>query len=181
MNSSTHLPVLQSMFPGKLMLDVEDIAKCLKVSKGHIYNLVHREKLPLSLRNNHGLGDKVLVSIGQMARYLDGTLWDSPPPVESKPGFERARKVGRPRGSTKANLELQLFQSELKGAILRFELGKVFSELREAVNSAIPSNASSVADHGSDVEALVLKAQVDISSIRMMEVETMLFKSTKKS
>lgn len=159
------------------MLDVEDIAKCLNVSKGHIYNLVHREKLPLSLRNNHGLGDKVMVSIGQMARYLDGTLWDSPPPVESKPGFESARKVGRPRGSTKANLELLLFQSELKGAILRFELGKVFSELREAVNSGMPSSASSVADHSGDVEALVLKAQVDISSIRMMEVEAMLFKA----
>ena len=59
------------MFPGKLMLDVDDIAKCLNVSKSHIYNLVHKEKLPLSLRNNHGLGDKVMVSIGQMARYLD--------------------------------------------------------------------------------------------------------------
>jgi hypothetical protein len=181
MNSSTHLPVLQSMFPGKLMLDVDDIAKCLNVSKGHIYNLVHKEKLPLSLRNNHGLGDKVMVSIGQMARYLDGTLWDSPLPVESKPGFERARKVGRPRGSTKANLELQLFQSELKGAILRFELGKVFSELRQAIDSAIPSPESSTADQSRALEVLVLKAQVNVSAVRMIAVEAMLFKSFKTS
>jgi hypothetical protein len=37
------------MFPGELVLDVTQIAKCLKLSRGHIYNLSSAKKLPFKV------------------------------------------------------------------------------------------------------------------------------------
>ncbi|CAH2777150.1 MAG: hypothetical protein CBHOC_0695 [uncultured Caballeronia sp.] len=68
---SEHLEILKEMFPQKLMPDVSDIAKCLNISKGHVYNLSSAKKLPFILDDHT---DKVQVSIVAMARYLDSKI-----------------------------------------------------------------------------------------------------------
>ena len=113
-----HLPVLMAMFPGVAMLDVDQIASLTKYAKGHIYNLSSTDKLPF--KPAKVLGDKILVSIVEMAAYMDKTmLSDSPSSAVAVPQVEK-RKPGRPRGTTKAQLVAHGFQSELRLAIDRF-------------------------------------------------------------
>lgn len=113
-----HLPVLMAMFPGVAMLDVDQIASLTKYAKGHIYNLSSTDKLPF--KPAKVLGDKILVSIVEMAAYMDKTmLSDSPSGAVEAPKVVK-RKPGRPRGTTKAQLAVNGFQSELKLAIDRF-------------------------------------------------------------
>ncbi len=113
-----HLPVLMAMFPGVAMLDVDQIASLTKYAKGHIYNLSSTDKLPF--KPAKVLGDKILVSIVEMAAYMDKTmLSDSPSGAVEAPKVVK-RKPGRPRGTTKAQLAVHGFQSELHFAIDRF-------------------------------------------------------------
>lgn len=113
-----HLPVLMAMFPGVAMLDVDQIASLTKYAKGHIYNLSSTDRLPFKPAKK--LGDKILVSIVEMAAYMDKTmLSDSPSGVVEVPEVVK-RKPGRPRGTTKSQLAVQGFQSELRMAIDRF-------------------------------------------------------------
>ena len=127
---SRHLPLLMAKFPGKLMLDVDDIAAATDYSKGHIYNLVSAKKLPFKLATD--LGDKILVSIVEMSDYLDSKLLSK---AEASDGVEVSsvppkRKVGRPRGSTKAGLQVRCFQAELRTAIYQYETKGILAELR---------------------------------------------------
>jgi len=98
-----HLPVLTAMFPGVLMLDVEQVAKVLDCAKGHLYNLCSKGRLPFKLAQ--GEGKRFRVSIIELADYMDKTmLTDQPKPGASSPvPVEVKRKPGRPRGSTKAS------------------------------------------------------------------------------
>lgn len=138
---SRHLPLLTAMFPGKLMLNVDDIASLMAYSKGHIYNLASTKKLPFKIAE--GLGDRILVSIIEMADYLDSQLL-SKPAEKSGPELGATsikRKVGRPRGSTKAPLEVRCFQAELRSAIYRHEFTEILSELRKGSEAVLlPSN-----------------------------------------
>lgn len=93
---SAHLPILQAMFPNKAVLDVEDIAKCLCLSKAHIYRLSSHKKLPFKTSE---LSDRVLVSIVEMANYLDGTI--SKKIEEEKPETPNLVKRGRKKTSEK--------------------------------------------------------------------------------
>jgi hypothetical protein len=128
---SRHLPVLMAKFPDTVMLNVDDIASLTTYSKGHIYNLASAKKLPFRVGDQ--LGDRILVSIVEMSDYLDSTLLSKPAegsqPVEdvapAKP------KVGRPRGTTKAQLAIHGFQSALRTAIYKFEVGGILAELRQ--------------------------------------------------
>ncbi len=128
---SRHLPVLMAKFPGKVMLDIDDIASLSDYSKGHIYNLVSAKKLPFKLASD--LGDKILVSIVEMADYMDARLLSktangSQPVEQATPAKP---KVGRPRGTTKAQLALRSFQSALRGAIYKHEMTCILAALRQ--------------------------------------------------
>ena len=113
-----HLPVLMAMFPGVAMLDVDQIASLTKYAKGHIYNLSSTDRLPFKPAKE--LGDKILVSIVEMAAYMDKTmLSDSQGETVVEPEVVK-RKPGRPRGTTKSQLIVHGFQSELRLAIDRF-------------------------------------------------------------
>ena len=46
---SRYLPVLMAKFPGKVMLNVDDIATLTDYFKGHIYNLVSAKRLLFKL------------------------------------------------------------------------------------------------------------------------------------
>ena len=127
-----HLDVLMSMFPQKMFLDIDDIAKLLNVSKGHIYNLSSAKKLPFKLYDDT---DKIQVSIIEMGRYLDSKL-DA---VERQPlkrediQVVQKKKSGRPRGG-KIQLTMA-FQSQLSLAIIREEVHQAFSSLQEQAES----------------------------------------------
>ena len=102
-----------------MLLDIDQIATLTKYSKDHICNLVSAKKLPFKFVTS--LGDKILISVIEMADYLDSKLLShtdeepNPVPVEVK------KKIRRPRGTTKANLEIRCFQSDLRTAIYKQE------------------------------------------------------------
>ena len=131
---SGHLQVLMSIFPGKIFLDVEDIAKCLGQSKGHIYNLSSAKKLPFQLE--WGLGDKIQVSIVEMAKYLDSKLEpkkEEPPAALASPVYIEKKKVGRPRGPRTTKIQLA-FQAQLQVAIIKYEFRYIISEMEASLN-----------------------------------------------
>lgn len=112
-----HLPVLTSMFPGVVMLNLDQIASLTKYAKGHLYNLNSCDKLPFKV--NRDIGGKILVSIVEMAAYMDKANL-SEPPADSADSPKKVKKgPGRPRGSTKAKSDLHAFQTELSAAIAR--------------------------------------------------------------
>jgi hypothetical protein len=118
-------------FPGKVMLNVDDIASLTEYSKGHIYNLASAKKLPFRVGDQ--LGDRILVSIVEMSDYLDSKLLSKSAeelqPVEE--AVPAKPKVGRPRGTTKAQLAIHGFQSALRTAIYKFEVTGILAELRQ--------------------------------------------------
>lgn len=127
-----HLDVLMSMFPQKMFLDINDIAKLLNVSKGHIYNLSSAKKLPFKLYDDI---DKIQVSIIEMARYLDSKLEQERGPIkrEDIQVVQKKKGRGRPRGG---NIRLTMaFQSQLSLAIVREEVHQAFGALQEEVES----------------------------------------------
>lgn len=129
---SKHLPVLLERFPGELMLGVEEIASLMRVSRGHIYNLACAKRLPFKIAS--GMGDRLLVSIVEMADYMDSKLLTKATGSQSPPEAVPAspvRKVGRPRGTTKAALQVQCFQAGLRAAIIEFECGAVVGEIQK--------------------------------------------------
>ena len=75
------------MFPGKVVLNVDDIASLTDYSKGHIYNLASANRLPFKVGNE--LGDRILVSIIELSDYLDLTLL-SKPSTQAQGGSGRA-------------------------------------------------------------------------------------------
>ena len=132
---SEHLEILKEMFPQKLMLDVSDIAKCLNISKGHVYNLSSAKKLPFILDDHT---DIVQVSIVAMARYLDSKISSSAIAQEIKeepvsvPDLIQPKKRGRPRNSQRVQLA---FQSSLQLAIIQEEISFVFRDMQEKIEA----------------------------------------------
>lgn len=129
---SEHLPLLKEMFPNKIFLSVDDIAKCMNYSKGHIYNLSSRKELPFKI---DGSSDKVQVSIIAMAKYLDSKLEAEEAPVVqektiSVPELIKPVKRGRPRNSERTRLS---FQSSLQVAIIKEEVSYIFGGIQEKI------------------------------------------------
>ena len=112
-----HLPLLMGMFPGVAMLNIDKIATLTKYRKGTLYNLNSSDKLPFKV--NREMGDKILVSIVEMAAYMDKAMLSETQADSADTPEEVKRKPGRPRGSTKAKSELHAFQAELSAAIAR--------------------------------------------------------------
>lgn len=123
----SHLPVLVAMYPGKVFLTVEDIARLLNLSKGHIYNLSSAKRLPFKLDDH---SDKIQVSIVAMAKYLDSKIEEPKVKEENSPVPDLIKKRGRPRGASRVQMA---FQAQLSLATLKFEVATVFGELRAEV------------------------------------------------
>jgi hypothetical protein len=133
---SLHLQVLTSMFPNTLMLDVDQIASCLKLSPGHIYNMVCAKEFPIKLVPGFGRGKRV--SIVQMAKYLDETLLDPAPPEAPSPLAKR--KVGRPRGTTKAGVQqTSAFQHQLAAAVYKARGREILDQAVDFVDEIVLS------------------------------------------
>lgn len=119
-----------AMFPDDAMLDVDQIASLTKYAKGTIYNLASLNKLPFKPARD--LGDRILVSIVEMAEYMDKTMLSSAAVKNDDEPLPVKKKVGRPRGTTKAQLEIRCFQSDLRTAIYKFEVKGILSGVRES-------------------------------------------------
>jgi len=129
-----HLDVLMVMFPNKIMLETNDIAKCLGVSKQHIYNLCSPKSgktFPLKLNEDSG---RIQVSIVEMARYLDSKLDGSESKQEKQTDLVvvEVKKKGRPRGSS-ARLHMA-FQAQLSLSIMQEEIQTAFNTLSESID-----------------------------------------------
>lgn len=64
-----HLPLLQSLFPGCAWLTVPQVAACLKLSAGHIYNLHSTGRLPFKMTKNQS--GRLRASVWDIAAYMD--------------------------------------------------------------------------------------------------------------
>jgi hypothetical protein len=94
---SSHLPILREIFPGKIFLDVDDIAQCLNISKGHLRNLSSRKELPFKMAADK-VSNRIQVSIVEMARFLDSKVGEDVPPAREGNGpLLATKKIGRPR------------------------------------------------------------------------------------
>lgn len=178
---SKHLPVLVSMFPGKMMLGVDELASLLEYSRGHIYNLASAKKLPFKVATD--IGDRLLVSIVELADYLDSKLLTHSPGTQTPPEAVPAspvRKVGRPRGSTRAALQAQCFQAGLRAAIIEIEYAAAVSQIQHfAENISIsPSEELSpeqkVLKMKSELQNCVASAQSRLAMVKIDLIPKML-------
>ena len=107
-----------AMFPGVVMLNVEQAATILHSVSGHLYNRCSANRLPFKLSRD--VGNRFLISFVELAAYMDKAIpSDDMPVAESEPVVVPRRKPGRPRGSAgKAKSQaVMAFQSELMGAL----------------------------------------------------------------
>lgn len=128
-----HLDVLMNMFPQKALLNADDLAKAISVSRQHIYNLINRDELPFKLEKKKGSKERIQVSIIDVARYLDSKLETREVKREEIEVVDKP-KVGRPRGGGKIKLT-RAFQVELTIAIAQEEAEEAFSKLQEQIDS----------------------------------------------
>lgn len=124
------LEILRAKFGDTPVLNVDQIAECLNVSRGHIYNLVSKERLPFKLL---GFSDKIQVSMAALAKYLDGDAEPTPKPEVGRPDMVIKRKPGRPRASSNVSKLQIAFQGQLKLSIFHVETKLAFAELEETV------------------------------------------------
>lgn len=158
MSTSSHLPLLREMFPGKLFLDVRDIAKCYDVSPGHIYNLNSAKRLPFKVEKSKAFG--LCVSILAMAKYLDSMLDSDSTGKETSSAEVGRRKPGRPRKN--GGLTLFSFQSALGFELLLLEANAVLGEVVSMVSpDAVRSEGESPDDdHKNGLLVLDMQARV---------------------
>ncbi len=69
------LALLQQLYPGKVVLSVEEIARCLNLSRDHIYRLASADKLPFPLAGVEGWGKQAFAAI--RGEHVD-VLFDAP-------------------------------------------------------------------------------------------------------
>jgi hypothetical protein len=135
----SHLQLLKEFFPGKLYLNVDDIAKLKNVSRGHIYNLCTDSKqqnkpLPFNLTKDKVTGRPV-VSILSLAKYMDSEVARENEQREkavdemiSKP----PKKKGRPRNSQR---NILAFRHDMSMAVLHLEIEETFGSLQDKIES----------------------------------------------
>ena len=150
------------MFPGKVLLGVEEIATLLNVSAGHIKNLCYMNRLPFKLHKDKSLSNRIQVSIIELARYLDSKLEnvveedkkEDKPPVPSM--IVQPKKRGRPRGVTRRQA---FFQSSLQLAIIEYEVSILMDELT--------SNIKEISNPPSECQALL--EEMKDSTLKMVD------------
>lgn len=160
MSTSSHLPLLREMFPGKIFLDVKDIARCYNVSSGHIYNLSSAKKLPFKIEKSKTVG--VCVSILAMAKYLDTLLEGEGAPDHVQAEAIPKRRPGRPRKN--GGLTLFSLQSALSFELLVRETTETMSEVVEMIS---PGNLFHKNASGAEsVENALHILQVQVMALR---------------
>lgn len=163
---SQHLPLLREMFPNELVLDVDQIAQCMKVCKGHISNLVHQKKLPFS--RYQGLA-RSTVSIIRFAQYLDSQLAPESKPASIPVAVKKG--PGRPRLGSKGNTRTQLFQSQLRAAICNAESLAVLDDaIQSADDMTLCEDGDSNCAREFQNEKMVLKARLQSLRLRFVDI-----------
>ncbi len=115
------------------MLDIDQVASLMRYGRGHLYNLSCEGKLPFKV--SRGIGNKILVSIVEMANYLDKTMLSEYDPASPQPELV-VKKRGRPRGTSSGNSSFTMeFQDELLQAVFRVRTKELFADLRVAFDA----------------------------------------------
>ena len=159
-----HLVLLQAMFPGVLMLDIDQIASLMRYGRGHLYNLHCEGKLPFKV--SRGVGNKILVSVVEMAAYLDKEMLSEYSPPPPQPAELVVKKRGRPRGATsKTSPTVYGFQSELRSAIYRVRATELLAGIRQGLSNSVLDGEETLSD-GERLRQTVsrLSATVEIAS-----------------
>ena len=156
------------MFPDKVFLTVDDIARLLNLSKGHIYNLSSAKTLPFKLDDH---SDKIQVSIVAMANYLDSKLEKPEMKEDAQPIPALQRKRGRPRGVSRTQLA---FQAQLSLATLKHVVSTALGDLETEVDEfAFPederpcSEKLDVLKRGFGTAIRKAKKSLDVSSLEL--------------
>lgn len=127
---SIHLPIIQQMFPKKLVLNINEIATLIDTTPDSIYSMIRDAKLPFKLL---GTTRKIQVLVVEIANYLDGKyeMLRNQDQVETT-GVVVPKKVGRPRGSGKRISPLvPAFQAQLAFAVSQYKATSVIKALEE--------------------------------------------------
>lgn len=150
---SEHLPILQAMFPGQLMLSIEDIAKTMNVSKGHIYNLSSADTLPFKLFKDK-LSNRVQVSIIEFAKYLDKSLTQIEDVSKSNVPDLIKKKMGRPRIAKNQ----ATFQKTLSLCVMEEEINTMVATMIEDVSNVEYSDQAKCIENFNKVKSKALIA-----------------------
>lgn len=167
--ASRHLPLLNQMYPGILLLDVDQIARCINWNPGSIYNLLSDSKLPFKVQK---VGGKRCASILELADYLDSFLTSTDVHLESKvDSIVTAKKngPGRPRGSTKARAEVQIFQAQLRAALCVAESTSAIHSIVAMVSATEIETSSSTCESEFALAKAILIAEVGTVFVRLQQ------------
>ena len=167
--ASRHLPLLNQMYPGTLLLDVDQIARCINWNAGSIYNLLSDSKLPFKVQK---VGGKRCASILELADYLDGFLTSTQVHLESKADSVVTAKKngpGRPRGSTKARAEVQIFQAQLRAALCVAESTNAIHAITVMVSLTEIETSSSICESEFALAKAILTAELGTVAVRLQQ------------
>lgn len=167
--ASRHLPLLNQMYPDILLLDVDQIARCINFSPGSIYNLLTESKLPFKVQK---VGGKRCASILEIADYLDGFLTSTDVCLESKAdsvGTAKKNGPGRPRGSTKARAEVQIFQAQLRAALCVEESTRALHAFVALVSGTEIETSSKSCESEFALAKAILTAELGTVFMRLQE------------
>ncbi len=169
--TSYNLTKLEEMFPNKLVLDVDDIAKAICISKSKIYKLSSLKQMPFKLLEIDG---RIRASIYEVAMYLDGVIKveDYISTIEEEVAPVKApipvKKTGRPRkidSVLNQPFVVRRFQAELKEEIIKQSIKENLNDIFDKLSN------SSFVEH----DGMIDKKEVDefISSSKLKVVEAM--------
>lgn len=171
---SSHLPILREMFPGALLLNVEQVASVLVKSPKTISNWYYDETLPFNVVKDP---DGFKVSILELAAYLDSSLTTNgdfkhtPKKKKTPAGYVLPEiapvKIGRPRGSKKKDA---LFASKLSfacmGMLANNSLTEMYSEVdRVVLDSTNEQALAGFSEAKNQLLDKVMKARSELASL----------------
>lgn len=131
---SKHLPLIQQAFPGKLILNIEEIATLIDTTSNGIYAMIRDNDLPFRLI---GKSRKIQALAVDIATYLDN-LYEKleSKDAEEKIGVIQHKRRGRPRKTYPNEIStVRAFQVELSFAISQHKSKTILNEIEEKLTA----------------------------------------------
>lgn len=157
---SIHLPIIQQMFPKKLVLNINEIATLIDTTPDSIYSMIRDTKLPFKLL---GTTRKIQVLVVEIANYLDRKYESQKCQDQAETtGVVVPKKVGRPRGSSrKVSPLLASFQNQLAFAISQHKANTIIRELEMELEELVcPDDGRSCAEKYEELKSDLITALV---------------------
>lgn len=131
--SSIHLPLIQGMYPGKLVLNINEIATVINTTPSNIYTLIRDKNLPFALL---GTTKKIEVLVVELAQYLDNLYSKSKAQNEEEVvGVVVHKRRGRPRKQPLQDPSMvSAFQTQLAFAVSQQKAQSLIGELEDRLS-----------------------------------------------